>query len=302
MAKSFHLICSPSRCIELVKGILEAREKLIAEGKTQLGNPENDRLWPMKPPIFVWEPVPDACVLSELPKFMEALKYVDVMSPNHEELASLFGEMGPDIFGASEIDRMEKQCNELLSRGLGKKPAAVVVRRGARGCYVAQNSRHVWFPAYHRPRDELTGKAKRRWKQKVVDPTGGGNAFLGGFCIGLLQVRPDRGRTQFEEGAIYGTVAASFAIEQIGIPELRQVGESGDERDIWNGDLAVRRVIAYEKRLKLSSRKTLPPLSGEELVRAAFYGPIKTKLLGHKAIRRGRIPADFDGKRQVPKD
>ena len=46
-SRSFHLVCSPQRCIDLVKGI-------SARGKGLCG----DNSWTDEKPTFVWEPVP----------------------------------------------------------------------------------------------------------------------------------------------------------------------------------------------------------------------------------------------------
>ena len=274
-----------------MKGILEARKKIKDSGRLLQDNETKTVLKPMDPPIFVWEPVPDCCTPDELPKVLEALRYVDVISPNHHELAMLFGETGSDPFMACELSKMERQCNELLTHGFGKKPSAVVVRRGERGCYIASDSRHSWFPAYHRPKYELSPKKQAKWTQKVVDPTGGGNAFLGGFCIGLLDVMPE-GKTNFEQAAIYGSVAASFAIEQVGMPSLSY---SNDGIELWNGDLVIKRLEKFVKRLS-----KLEKLSESERLRSSLYGPIPTLLFGEKVTRTDRIPADFNGVRSVP--
>lgn len=268
LAKVFHLICSPSRCIALVKGIKKARERIISASGSSVGDGFGVTLKPFNPPLFVWEPVPDSCTPEELPQALEALKYVDVISPNHHELASLFGETDKDPFGTSELQILERQCNELLIKGFGKRPSAVVVRRGERGVFISSDARSVWFPAYHRPQDELSDAERLNWTQKVVDPTGGGNAFLGGFCQGLLVTWPE-GRTEFEEAAIYGTVAAGFAIEQIGMPSLSYTA-SGEE--LWNGVSVMKRLEEFQKKQKLeklSDRKILNTSS-------SFYQPVKT--------------------------
>ena len=247
---------------------------------------------PFEPPIFVWEPVPDCCTPNELPNVLEALKLVDVISPNHHELGALFGETGPDLFGACELDVMERQCNELLSKGFGKKPSAVVVRRGDQGCYVASNTRHTWFPAYYRPREDLDKEKQKAWTSKIVDPTGAGNAFLGGFCVGILDVMP-QGRTEFEQGAIYGSVAASFVIEQVGMPSM---SHTEDGKELWNGEAVDERMAKFCKRLPLER------LSENQRFDASLYGPCKALVFGEPKIRTERIAADFDGTRQVPLD
>lgn len=62
--------------------------------------------------------------------------------------------------------------------------------------------------------------------EKVVDPTGGGNTFLGGLAVALA-----RGKCM-EEAASWASVAASFAIEQVGVPTL---GRDEDGEETWNG-------------------------------------------------------------------
>lgn len=83
MSKSYHLICSPTRCMELVDKILHRRRQR---------DPATPR------PLFVWEPVPDLCIPEELSACYEALKHVDVVSPNHAELCDFFEEE-PHIHG-----------------------------------------------------------------------------------------------------------------------------------------------------------------------------------------------------------
>jgi sugar/nucleoside kinase (ribokinase family) len=47
----------------------------------------------------------------------------------------------------------------------------------------------------------------------VVDPTGAGNAFCGGFLAGWVQ------SGNLLTAGLYGAVAASFLVEQVGLPE-----------------------------------------------------------------------------------
>ena len=263
--------------------ILDARKKIKESNKLITTEENNMTLKPMDPPLFVWEPVPDSCTPTELPNVLKALKYVDVISPNHHELKMLFGETDADPFLACELAILERQCNELLTSGFGKKTSAVVVRRGERGCYVASDTRHSWLPAYHRPKDELHSKKQKKWIQRVVDPTGGGNAFLGGFCVGLLVVKPIK-MTHFEEAAICGSIAASFAIEQVGMPS---VSFSSDGVELWNGENQSKRREKFEKRLL-----KLEKLKEEERVKSSLYRDTPTTFRGKDYTRTDRTPAD----------
>jgi len=55
---------------------------------------------------------------------------------------------------------------------------------------------------------------------------GAGNAFLGEFTVGYLKTK------DVVLAAQYGTVAASFALEQIGVPNLHAATKG---QELWNG-------------------------------------------------------------------
>ncbi|KAF2122296.1 Ribokinase-like protein [Lophiotrema nucula] len=206
-SKSFHLICSPTRCMDLVANILAMRGL-----SSMMENRANSR------PIFIWEPVPDLCTAEELTNCFRALKIVDVVSPNHSELSAFFGQRAH----GDGVDHraIEDLCNQWLESGIGNDgQGGIVVRAGRAGCLVAHPGFRKWIPAYHQS------------ASKVVDPTGGGNGFLGGLAVGLVRSGTTMGRLDLNEAAIWGSIAASFAIEQVGMPRLE--GDQGSET--WNG-------------------------------------------------------------------
>ncbi|KAL9613452.1 MAG: hypothetical protein Q9167_001997 [Letrouitia subvulpina] len=223
-AKTFHMICSPQRCIDLVKGILrqQGRDPTVVELSKA----------PHKKQSFVWEPVPDLCVPDEFEKCVEALNWVDVMSPNLEEFATLVNDSF-DLDDASGLKKLRLRCDTLLNRNAGQNCKAIVVRLGERGCLVAQPNQEKHLPVYYEP-----GLSP----EKVVDPTGCGNAFLGGLCIGLLE-----NSFSVEDAAVYATIAASFVIEQVGIPALTHAGDGNDE--LWNGESVKARLRSYQERI-----------------------------------------------------
>jgi sugar/nucleoside kinase (ribokinase family) len=159
----------------------------------------------------------------------QALRKIEVVSPNHMELAAFFG---LSASRGDDVDRgvVEMCANEWLSSGIGLEngPGAIVVRAGKDGCYIATRIQSKWLPAYHQS------------PERVKDPTGGGNAFLGGLAVALARDK------SLLEGAIWGSIAASFAIEQVGMP-TRTVGLDGKER--WNGDRVSERLDHYLQRL-----------------------------------------------------
>ena len=221
-AKGFHAVCSSNRIIDIVTNLTHRRDMEIQK-------PEACR------PIIVWEPVPDLCLPNELENCLEAIKLVDVISPNHVELAAFFTNeneidanpehLEEELDQTSSMDGMDLQTVEthakaFLASGIGPdQSGSIVVRCGAQGCYAASRKAGQWFPAFH-----------TKETNKVVDPTGGGNAFLGGLTIALA-----RGKDT-QEACAWASVAASFAIEQIGMPTLGESihGELWNSDDVWD--------------------------------------------------------------------
>ncbi|KAF2136322.1 uncharacterized protein K452DRAFT_237722 [Aplosporella prunicola CBS 121167] len=224
MAKSFHLICSSMRAADLVTNILLQR-KTLAEDK-----------W-VNLPLFIWEPVPDLCTPEEFENALLALRCVDVVSPNHGELGGFFGRDTTTPEGDVDKQAVEECCEFWLNAGVGAKgEGAVVVRAGKDGCYIATRELRRWLPAVHKS------------PEKVVDPTGGGNGFLGGLAVGLVRGGATPGVHNVEEAAVWGSIAASFAIEQVGMPVLEK-GENG-EAEKWNGVKVEDRIREYRQRLE----------------------------------------------------
>ncbi|KAL9033770.1 MAG: hypothetical protein Q9214_007350, partial [Letrouitia sp. 1 TL-2023] len=154
------------------------------------------------------------------------------MSPNLEEFATLVND-NFDLNNASGLKKLRLRCETFLNRNASQNCKAIVVRLGERGCLVAQPNREKHLPAYYE--SSLS-------PEKVIDPTGGGNAFLGGLCIGLLE-----NSFLVENAAVYATIAASFAIEQVGIPGLTSAKDGTDE--LWNGESVKARLRSYQERI-----------------------------------------------------
>lgn len=87
-----------------------------------------------------------------------------------------------------------------------------------------------WIPAYH--------GGDMGSQEKVIDPTGGGNTFLGAVAVAMAR------EENIEEAALWGSVAASFAIEQVGMPVFE--GEGENER--WNGERVLERLRSLRDR------------------------------------------------------
>lgn len=104
--------------------------------------------------------------------------------PSEEELKNLF---------FNRTDEVREMVEEIASWGV----QIVVVKRGWQGqlVYDGNTKRSYEIPAY---------------PSKMVDPTGAGHVFGGGFMIGLEKTGSPI------QAAMYGNVAASFAVEGSG--------------------------------------------------------------------------------------
>lgn len=225
-SKSFHFFADPSEIMEQTTRLLELRE---AAGIVEQ-------------PLIVWEPRAYSCAPGYLRDIINAMQIVDVFSANHLELAQI---MATDVPATPDKDFFARLCTPLMldtSESFAHK--ILIIRAGDMGCFVKSKTQGVWLPAYHSP--SRNGAADG--DSKVVDTTGAGNAFLGAFAIGFLQSSGD-----IISAACAGNVAASFVVEQVGVPALT-ISEDG--KDFWNGEAVSSRLEAYKRRLGISPKAT----------------------------------------------
>lgn len=250
-SRTFHMVCSPSRCIYIVQAILHRREELRRVGQAPSTKHAAER------PIFVWEPVPDLCTPEEQKRFFEANRVVDVVSPNHMELGMMFDQPG----WTEGDDQSQALVQKIIDSGIGPNgDGCLTIRAGKEGSYAYSKDQKIWLPAYHQP--DASGSTA------VLDPTGAGNSFLGALAQGMVTA----GREPFEAiesvlspseswkkamkawgnrqdlplALICATVAAGFVVEQIGVPQ-KSVAENGKE--MWNQSEFTERVRLYTQRL-----------------------------------------------------
>jgi len=119
------------------------------------------------------------------------LKRVDILFANDEEVRMLTQE--------ANLIRAGKK---ILAAG----PRLVVTKKGEHGALI-MGQKFVFGVLGHPCED-------------VVDPTGAGDSFAGGFLGYLDKVRKFT-HPEFRRAAVYGSVLASFAIEDFGIDRLR---------------------------------------------------------------------------------
>ena len=81
-------------------------------------------------------------------------------------------------------------------------PKIILIKKGEHGVILYNDKFIISIPAYP------TGR--------VIDPTGAGDTFAGGFMGYLTKVKKIN-ETSFKKAIAYGTIAASFNVEGFGV-------------------------------------------------------------------------------------
>ncbi len=121
---------------------------------------------------------------------LELLRKVDGVILNDQEIKLLTGE--------SNLIRAGRKALVL-------GPKLVILKKGEHGCFLFSNFFHHALPAY--PTD------------RVVDPTGAGDSFAGGF-MGFLAECDSLSLWNMKRAIAYGTVTASLTVEGFGVHAL----------------------------------------------------------------------------------
>jgi len=122
---------------------------------------------------------------------LSVMQKVDIFFANDEEVKMLTKE-----------SNLVKAGKKILERG----PSVVVLKKGEHGVLLFSNDRIFGIPAYP--------------SEQVVDPTGAGDSFGGGF-LGYLDKVQSYDERDIRVAAVYGSVLASFVIEDFGIDPFK---------------------------------------------------------------------------------
>ena len=158
-------------------------------GLTLLREPEFVAGWRQRFPgaTLLWEPIRVFMLSAEHERFVSGMRDADIVSPNLHEAQTMYG-----------LDDEDEIMRRLLADGV--KVAAL--RMGERGSLVAKqgDSEAHFIPAVQVP--------------ELVDQTGAGNTYCGGFVVGWC-------RTQdLVTAGCYGAAAASFTLEYVGCARI----------------------------------------------------------------------------------
>ncbi len=135
---------------------------------------------------------------------IEVIKLVDVLTINEEEARQLANEQ--NIFTAAK---------KILTMG----PKGIVIKRGEYGAIFIQDQSIFTVPALP--------------LEKVIDPTGAGDTFAGGF-VGYLTKTQDFTFQNMKKAVVYATLLASFCVEKFGTEGLLNISEEEvNKRMTW---------------------------------------------------------------------
>lgn len=106
----------------------------------------------------------------------------------------------------SQQSNLIKAARYLLSLG----PRLVIIKRGEYGSLLISRTFSFCIPAY--------------LLEEVVDPTGAGDTFAGGF-LGYLTSRTKICESSFKKAVCYGTIMASYVVEDFSLERLRKLNK-----------------------------------------------------------------------------
>lgn len=114
------------------------------------------------------------------------------------------------ILNDSEARQFSGQANLIKAATwlMALGPRLVIVKRGEYGCSLFSRTFSFYVPAY--------------LLEDVLDPTGAGDTFAGGF-LGYLSTCQKITESSFKKAIAYGTIMASFAVEDFSLNRLKRL-------------------------------------------------------------------------------
>lgn len=156
---------------------------------------------------LLWEPIQKFMIRDNADAFRAALPDANIVSPNLDEAQQIYGFSNPVVLVWAMLD----DGAEIVALRMGDAGSVVGHR---------DETELISVPAVPVP--------------AVTDQTGAGNTYCGGFLTGWLETG------DLLQAACYATVAASFALETLGIADLpRDLAEVRAMRLAWLHDQVI---------------------------------------------------------------
>jgi sugar/nucleoside kinase (ribokinase family) len=154
----------------------------------------------VKSPKFVVADTMDLWINIARKPLMEVISAVDLLTLNESEARLLSGE-----------NNLIKAARMILGCG----PKYVIIKKGEHGAMLFSKSGMFIVHAYP--------------LEVVHDPTGAGDTFAGGF-MGALSERGDVNEAAIRKAMSYGSVVASFGVEDFSLARLQNLSRSDIEQ------------------------------------------------------------------------
>lgn len=132
----------------------------------------------------------------------EVLRMIDIFIINDSEARQFSGE-----------HNLVKAAKKIL--GMMKGKSALIIKRGEYGLLLFHNDKMFHLPGY--PLED------------VVDPTGAGDSFAGGF-MGYLAKTDNINWDNLKKACVAGSVIASFCVEKLGTKRLQEISSEDINR------------------------------------------------------------------------
>lgn len=145
----------------------------------------------VRAPKFVAMDTMNFWISGMLPELKKILRHVDLLTVNDQEVQELSGETN-----------LLKGAKKIMEMG----PKALIIKRGEYGAGLVTHDSAFWVPAFP--------------VADVVDPTGAGDTFAGGF-MGYLARTDDLSPMNMRRAILHGTALASFCVEDFSINRLK---------------------------------------------------------------------------------
>jgi hypothetical protein len=142
------------------------------------------------------------------PALLEVLKGLDILLINDTETRMLAGN-----------SNLVKAARGVLALG----PRALVVKHGEYGATLFHSPAAITETVGVRKGEGTKYfRSPAMLLEEVVDPTGAGDSFAGGF-FGYLASQPEQTPEAFRRAMFYGSVMGSFAVERFGTERLQNL-------------------------------------------------------------------------------
>jgi sugar/nucleoside kinase (ribokinase family) len=161
--------------------------------------------------------------LSVLDQIDEAKSFVIIDTMNFwidtalEELKKAISKTNLIVINDEEAELLtnEKKLGSAVNKIFEMGPKTIIIKKGDLGSEIFNTSESFHIPAYP--------------VKSVVDPTGAGDCFLGGLA-GYLSIQQQINFKSLKKSMVFGTVAASYCVENFGVKGVQDLGFSQIEK------------------------------------------------------------------------